>query len=245
MKLRIAYYLLILLFTITCKKNDNAPCEITRKDFYIPDTLFTWYSKVMDKNLTTKNFSCKSSTGLSETMVVSKFYQDQSFEECYEFTYHQNAFYYTSLTYDNNFEVGIEFENNMSYPNGWGERDFKVHTDKVYLYINYSIKTGSKYSGQYLDLRQPLAPVYKNNMSVVYYREDIPVSNANYIQCDTCVQYIGSVLQNGKSFNDVFRYISPINYGLPETCSEFLIDKDYGLIQFKKRDGTIWTLDNF
>ena len=76
---------------------------------------------------------------------------------------------------------------------------------------------------------------------MVYFTADQPTITEI---CDTCIQYVGEVKQGNKVYSDVTRYLSTFTESIsPTVVSEFLIDKKYGIIQFKKRDGTTWTIE--
>lgn len=59
------------------------------------------------------------------------------------------------------------------------------------------------------------------------------------------LSYLGTFTINNKTYHEVYKYENPIllNKGLSFDIVELYFDKHYGLLQFKYKNGRIWTLD--
>ncbi|MFI5220922.1 MAG: hypothetical protein ACHQK8_01255 [Bacteroidia bacterium] len=237
---------LTLLIIGGCKKDSSlTSCNQVTTDYYLPDSLYTWFNKVMGIDSSSKNFYARSNTGLSETMVASRFATSSSGSGCENKIYHQNTYTYLSNTFRNYFRLSVNFENQSTYPNGWNSSNFDLQTDKISLYIHFDLLNNSNNCVYDVDLKQALSPTKSNKMNVAYYTYDSVPFKTTLMTCDSCIQEIGNYSQNGKSYNEVCKYISPLNFGNPRDPLEFLVDKKFGVIQFKTKDGTTWTIDNF
>ncbi|MFZ4796330.1 MAG: hypothetical protein ACOYMA_02480 [Bacteroidia bacterium] len=242
--------LVIPLFFIVlgCTKttpNGNVPCDETRYYYHIPDSLKNWFNRVLDSAQPLKNYEAKSSKGLSETMTVNSnynaWYQSQM---CGASKYYNSQYNYASTLYNNRFSLLLAFQTNfrpLVYT--WNEGAIKVDTGKFNIIIHTIATSNSDTKTHYLDLKQSVGINYSTHLKAIYYDSDYFCKDS--VECDTCIQWKGIYLQDNITYNDVYRYVNPMQYGNVNSIKEFLIDKKYGVIQFTNRDNTIWKISPF
>lgn len=230
---------------ISCKKsNEYQPCNGINRDYYLPDSLNKYFKSILDSASEKVNYQAKSNSGLSETMTIYRDGPYYSSSSCATTNYWVNSYIYHSNLYKNYFTVELGFQSNY-YPNGWIEEDDRVYTDSINLKIHYAFQTDTNSLPYIVDLIQPIAPKYSTRMKVAYFTHDRLPAYTQYIFCDTCIQYIGKYSIDNHMYNEVYKYISPINFGNSETLEELLIDKQHGVIQFNNKDKIIWTVSPF
>lgn len=248
MKTVITKYLIfgfaIILCSLGCKKNQGGnysfDCDNTYRSHYLPDTLALWYNQIMDLNTSGRNFESKSSTGLSETIKVKRGTRWHQMNECGGNFYFNTNFDYVSSLYSNYFTILVSYKTDL-YPLSflWNLDAIKVDTNKFESIIHLNIPTGVDSRFNYLDLVQQVSPDYSMQMKVRYYTQDYKIIDS--LKCDTCIQWKGIIKQGDNTYNNVYRYLNPLNDGI----REFLIDKNYGVIQFTNKDKTVWTVSPF
>lgn len=248
--MKTTHFIAILLIALIwgCKKEKDTPCEQTEQHYYLPDSLNGWYADIVPPSDEYRNFFCKSNTGLTETMKVTAHREGATtvHDECLVTYFHSYYFEYQSSLYGNRFSLKAEFEDNRWYPNGWDDTaDDNVHPDKINFGIKYSFRQAGEMLPYFVDLRQPLIPHKKNVLKANYFSHNHLPAVTTYLTCDSCITYLGSITQNGNVYDNVYRYKVPINLGNGEAYSEFLINQKNGIIQFKRKDNSVWTIDPF
>lgn len=242
---------MIFLLLFACKKenyiSNKPPCTPQTYNYYLPDSFYHWYTNLVDTGTTLKYYVLKSNTGLTETIEINKaspfnIYRDGDHgtgPTCNTYNYWGYFYSYKSNLFKHYFFINVDFQyediDEDRYAYG------RAYTDTVNLVIDYVTYNSTTVWNTHVFMVQRLLPNYSNKLKMVYITGDQPTV---FEECDTCVQYIGEITQGNRIYKDVTKYISTLTTSISSTViTEFLIDKKFGVIQFKKRDGTTWKIE--
>lgn len=245
MKLKVFIIPLFLLVLGCSKIRIIYPCTDEDIKYYIPQTyLSDWFNKIVDSPSTSKNYESKSSDGLSETIKISKIESWREFITCGDKYYFNNHYQYYPKLYNNNFSIYLGFKHTkfpISYY--WFDGTIKVDTTILNFEVNTSVFNDFDSKEYFIHLVQELKPNYSTKIKAYYRNYDYTIRDS--MQCDTCIQSVGIYNQNGITYNEVYKYINPLNYGNENTIKEILIDKKYGVIQYTNKKNVFWSISPF
>jgi hypothetical protein len=228
------------LFIYGCFRSSQKEdtCKYFEESYYLPDTLYKWYDNAVPRGSERVNYMAKSSSGLSETLIVFK--EDSGYEKsiCYLKNYFTTGLSYRSTLYSNNMIIRLGFRTNY-YPNGFKPLDFNTYTD----FVDFRIIFG--YSGYDVSLIQPISPKYHNQLKAAYVTYTKLPAVTQFLTCDTCIEEIGTYLEGIHTYNNVFRYKNPLMFGDSNSIKEFLIDRKYGIIKVTRKNNVNWTIAPF
>ncbi len=245
---KLIFYVALVYFS-SCRKDTivskKEPCIPETFNYYLPDSFYNWYTDIVDTTSNQRFFILKSNSGLTETIEANKaspfnVYEDGFFSsKCDKYNYWGCFYSYRSNLYKHYFSINVDFQYDDVDANRYTYG--KAYTDTVNLVLNYVTYNSNTVWNTHVFMVQQLIPFKSNKLKMVYFTADQPTITEI---CDTCIQDVGEVKQGNNVYSNVTRYLSTFNESISSTVvSEFLIDKKYGIIQFKKRDGTTWTIE--
>jgi hypothetical protein len=228
---------LVFLFSGCFDTIDN-PCEYSTENYTLPAETDSWLGK-LPNTLGTTNITYKNSAGsINSGSLNFSDNSDYNSSNC-------KSLYYSQRTYSYSF-VGASIILSVGYRGGQitdkSGNSFRLKfNDKIDLGIDFTLYESTNSKTKRVKFGLPLWPSFDTNVvayktigQYYYYDEptEISFSKNRYT-------YLGTLVKNGKTYENVYKITNDlVDSNKPKDYQYFLLDKEYGLLEFKTNEDT-------
>ncbi|MCF8253416.1 MAG: hypothetical protein K9I36_07430 [Bacteroidia bacterium] len=229
--------LAILLFS-GCFNTIENPCKYTTENYTLPSETDAWLGK-MSTSSGTAYIHYKSSAGITSPGSLDySNYTDYSSSNCTSYNYSQRTYYYSFNETSIILSVAYRGSNIIDqYGNSFHLR----YNDKIDVAVESFYEDYLNGKSKRVKFGLPLWPSFDTNVvafkTIMDYSTSFKPTTINHSK--ERYTYIGTLIRNGKTYQNAYKITNDlVDVNNTKDYQYFIIDKEYGLLEFKTNQET-------